>query len=476
VRVLDPRLLRAARPARALLGADVAAGFGIALLVVAQAWLLASVVAAAAGGAKREELAGELALLVSAFAARGALTWAVEVAGRRAASTVLSELRMALAARRLRAQPAALDGVQAGEIAAVAVQGVDALGTYFARCLPQVVLAAVVPATVLVAVAILDPLSAVLMLATLPLVPVFMWLVGHYTEDRTAERWQALRLLSVHFLDVVRGLPTLRAFGRAQDQAGTLAAVGERYRRATMGPLRVAFLSGAVLELAATLGVAIVAVSVGLRLAGGALELEAGLTMLVLAPELYLPLRRLGAEYHASADGLAVAARLLELLEAPAEAPRGGARVAPDPRSSPVRLERVSFAYPGRVGRVLDDVSLELMPGETLALVGESGAGKTTVAGLLLLLFAPSQGRITVDGIDLAGCRPEQWRRMVAWVPQHPTLVGGTVADNIRLGDAEASALRVREAARRGGADAFIRALPSGYATRRPGRPAAVGR
>jgi ABC-type multidrug transport system fused ATPase/permease subunit len=170
VRVLDPRLLRAARPARALLGAGVAAAFGIALLVVAQAWLLASVVAAAANGSKLEELAGELALLVSAFAARGALTWAVEVAGRRAASTVLSELRPALAARRLEAQPAALDGVQAGEIAAVGVQGVDALGTYFARCLPQVVLAAVVPATVLVAVAILDPLSAVLMLATLPLV------------------------------------------------------------------------------------------------------------------------------------------------------------------------------------------------------------------------------------------------------------------------------------------------------------------
>ena len=284
VRVLDPRLLRAARPARAALGADVAAGLGVALLVLAQAWLLARIVAGAFAGAAPADLVDELVLLAAAFAARGALGWGVEVAGRRAASAALSELRLALAARRLRAQPAALDGVPAGEITAAAVQGVEALGTYFARCLPQVVLAVVVPAMVLVAVAIADPVSAVIMAATLPLVPVFMWLVGRYTEQRTTERWQALRLLSVHFLDVVRGLPTLRAFNRAQGEAATLAAVGEEYRRTTMGTLRVAFLSGAVLELAATLGVAVVAVAVGLRLVEGALALEAGLFVLVLAP------------------------------------------------------------------------------------------------------------------------------------------------------------------------------------------------
>ena len=186
-----------------------------------------------------------------------------------------------------------------------------------------------VPLIVLAAVAVVDPLSAAIMAATLPLVPVFMWLVGRYTEQRTAERWQALRLLSVHFLDVVRGLPTLRAFNRSRAEAATLAAVGEDYRRKTMGTLRVAFLSGAVLELAATLGVAVVAVSVGLRLVAGALGLEAGLMVLVLAPELYLPLRRLAAEYHASADGLAVAA---QGARAAGRRARGRRAAGPSPR------------------------------------------------------------------------------------------------------------------------------------------------
>ncbi len=475
--MLDRRLLRAARPARAALTADVVAGLGIALLAIAQAWLLARIVAGTFAGAPAAGLVGELVLLAAAFAARGALGWGVEVAGRHAASAVLSELRLALAARRLRAQPAALDGVEAGEITAVSVQGVEALGTYFARCLPQIVLACVVPLTVLAAVAAVDPLSAAIMAATLPLVPLFMWLVGRYTEQRSAERWQALRLLSVHFLDVVRGLPTLRAFNRAHGEAVRLAAVGAEYRRATMGTLRVAFLSGAVLELAATLGVAIVAVAVGLRLVDGALGLEAGLFVLVLAPELYAPLRRLGADYHASADGLAVAARALDLLDRAPEAVAGGSLVPPDPARATVRLEHVGFSYPARAGPVLDDVSLELVPGETVALVGPSGAGKSTIAGLLLLLFAPTEGRVTVGGVDLASCRPELWRSMVAWVPQHPTLVRGTVADNVRLGDPGAGLDRVREAARLAGVDAFVEALPDGYGTRvgAGGRPLSAG-
>jgi thiol reductant ABC exporter CydD subunit len=474
VRVLDPRLLRAARPARVLLAADVALGLLAALLILAQAWLLAHVVATAfAGGGS---VGAAVLLLALAFAARGVLGWGFEVAGRRAAWTVLSQLRLALAERRLRAQPAGLDGVEAGEIVAAGVQGVDALEAYFARCLPQLVLAVLVPVAVLCAVAVADPASAAIMAATLPLVPVFMSLIGRQTEQRTAQRWRALRLLSEHFLDVVRGLPTLRAFNRARDEAATLAAVGERYRAATMGTLRVAFLSATVLELAATLGVAIVAVTVGVRLAEGGLALEAGLLVLVLAPELYLPLRRLGAEFHASADGRAAARRILELLEAPAEATAGGALIPPSPARTTVRLEDVTFRYPGGPA-VLDGVDLALAPGETVALVGESGVGKSTVAGLLLLLFAPAAGRVSVGGVDLAGCRPEAWHEQLAWVPQHPTLVRGTVADNIRLGAPSASAAQVRAAARAAGADRFVAALPGGYGARvgAGGRPLSTG-
>jgi thiol reductant ABC exporter CydD subunit len=477
VGVLDRRLLRTTRPARVLLAADVAIGLATALLVLLQASLLAGIVARAFHGATVGDVATELTLLALAFAARGALAWSFEVAGRRAASTVLSELRLALAERRLRAQPAALDGTEAGEIAAAAVHGVEPLEAYFARCLPQVVLACVVPATVLAWVATVDLGAAAVMVVTLPLVPVFMWLVGRYTERRSEERWQALRVLSVHFLDVVRGLPTLRAFNRARAQADQLAAVGERYRRATMGTLRVAFLSGAVLELAATLGVAIVAVMVGVRLVGGGLGLEAGLTVLILAPELYLPLRRLGAEYHASADGLAVARRILDLLEAPPEIGPGGTGTPPSPAAVPARLEGVSFRYPARPGLVLDGADLELAPGETVALVGESGAGKSTVAALLLLLCEPAAGRVSVGGVDLAGCRPELWRRHVAWVPQHPTLFHATIADNIRLGEPAAADGAVRAAAEQAGAARVVEARPEGYATvvGDGGRPLSAG-
>ena len=465
MRALDRRLLQRARPVRRLLALDVALGLAAAVLVLLQATLLARIVAQAFAGASFRDVSRDLVLLGLAFAGRGALAWGFEVAGRRAASSVLSELRLALVRRRLRDQPLALDGVEAGEVAASAVQGVEGLEAYFARYLPQIVLASVVPLAVLAWVATLDLTSAGVMLLTLPLVPVFMWLIGRYTEERTRERWQALRLLSGHFLDVVRGLPTLQAFNRSRAQARVLAEVGERYRRTTMGTLRVGFLSGSVLELAATLGVALVAVTVGVRLAGGSLGLQAGLTVLVLAPELYLPLRQLAAQFHTSADGLAVAERMLELLEAPPAVAAGGRLVPPNPREAPVRFEAVSFAYPSRPGLVLDEFDLQLQPGETVALVGPSGAGKTTVASLLLRFAEPSSGRVTVGGIDLADCRAELWRRLIAWVPQRPTLFRGTVVENIRLGDEGASDRAVRDAAMLAGADRFIQSLPSGYET-----------
>ncbi len=473
---IDPRLLGRARAVRVLLAVDAALGVLAALLVLAQAVLLARVAARGFEGAALDELTLPLVLLVAVAACRGAAAWGFEVVGRRAAATTLSELRLDLVERRLRDRPAALDGAESAEVATVAVGGVDALEATFARYFPQVVLALVVPVAVLALVASIDLLSAGIMLLTLPLVPVFMWLVGRYTERRTRRRWEALRLLAAHFLDVVRGLPTLRAFNRGEAQAEQIARVGDEYRRATMGTLRVAFLSGTVLELAATLGIALVAVTVGVRLVEGGLGLEAGLTVLVLAPELYLPLRNLAAQFHASAEGRAVGERLLDLAEDAGARP-SGTLTPPSPGEAPVRLEGVSFSYPGRDGEVLAGVDLELAPGETVALTGPSGAGKSTIATLLLLFAEPTAGRLTCGGVDLAECDAAAWRTQVAWVPQRPTLFRGTVADNIRLGDPVATDDAVREAAVLAGADVFVRALPSGYETvvGDGGRPLSAG-
>jgi len=472
----DRRLLQRAREARLALAADAVLGVLAALLVLAQAVLLAHVAARSFAGASLREIAGPLVALGAVVCARAAAAWGFEVVGRRAAGRILSRLRLDLVERRLLGRPG--DGVDSSEVATISVAGVDALEATFARYLPQVVLAVLVPLAVLALVASIDLTSAGIMLLTLPLVPVFMWLIGRYTEQRARERWEALSLLAHHFADVVRGLPTLRAFNRSRAQAEQIELVGDRYRAATLGTLRVAFLSSTVLELAATIGVALVAVTVGVRLVDGGLGLQAGLTVLVLAPELYLPIRNVAAQFHASADGAAVAGRLLDLSEAPPAPVAARPRLAaPDLRTATIRLERVSFRYPGRRIPALDELDLELAAGEAVALVGPSGAGKSTIASLLLGLAEPTGGRVLVDGLDVAELEPQAWRRQLAWLPQRPSLLRGAVADNIALGEPHAGLERIRAAAVLAGADDFVRALPDGYATvvGEGGRPLSAG-
>jgi ATP-binding cassette subfamily C protein CydD len=489
MRALDPRLLRRARAVRVLLAFDVTAAAVGAGLLIAQATLVGALVGDAFGGGLPGLPWGPCVALLGVTGVRALLAWCVEVAGRVAATRVLSQLRLDLVRHRLERQPTALDAVESGELAAAVVLGGDGLAAYFGRYLPQVALAIVVPTAVIGWTAIIDLTSALVMLVTVPLVPVFMALVGTYTERRTRQRYATLRLLSTHFLDVVRGLPTLRAFNRGAAQAARIGEVTDAYRRATMDTLRIAFLSGAVLELAATIGTAVIAVTLGVRLVNGGLALAPALTVLMLTPDLYAPLRAVGTQFHAAADGLAVAERMLELLDAPGATPRGGTIAPPDLASATIRFEDVAFTYPARTGEVLAGVDLVLEPGETVAVIGPSGAGKSTLVDLLLGLAGPSRGRILVEprapseldrgpaigavrepghapgAIDLAGIDLATWRAQLAWLPQRPAIVRGTVAENIRIALPGASEAAVREAARLAGADGFVTLLPLGYGT-----------
>jgi len=434
----DRRLLASARVARAALAAAVALGLLTALLAVAQAGLLAgSIAAAIEGGEGPAELALPLALLAAALVARAGLGWGAEIVAQRISGVVKSDLRRRLLARAVELGPRWASEARSGELVVLATRGLDALDGYFARYLPQVALAAIVPVAVVLCLATADLVAALTVALTVPLIPVFMVLVGRMSEARRRRRWAALARLAHRFLDVVAGLPTLRAYGRADAQVATLRRVTDAYRIETMGTLRVAFLSALVLELLATISVALVAVGVGLRLVVGELDLATGLFVIVLAPEAYLPLRRLGAEFHASEEGITAAQRAFAILDAPG-LPEGGRAEVPALAGGRLVVEGVSVVQPGRDAAAPAGATLEVRPGEVVAVVGPSGAGKSTLLAVVLGFVAPDEGRVALVGadgraVDLAATDGEAWRRQVGWVPQVPFLFAGTVAENVRL-------------------------------------------
>lgn len=475
-RAVDRRLLRYAGAARAHLVLTVALGLVGAGLILAQTGLLARALAVAARGDVAASLSGTLAALLVVVVARAAVSYGGEVAALRAAATVKSQLRRVLTIRSLRLGPVWLGGQRAGEITTLSTKGLDGLDSYFARYLPQLVLAVLVPIAVLARVAVADWISAVIIAVTLPLIPLFAVLVGWHTKAQTRKQWRLLATLGGHFLDVVEGLPTLKVFGRARVQEQVIAEVTEDYRAATMSTLRVAFLSALVLELSAAVATALVAVEVGLRLLYGHMGYETALLVLLLTPEAFVPLRAVGAQFHASMEGVAAAGRVFEILDTatPGEPQARPAATAlrsasADLRTQYIRLNGVTAAYPGRDRPALNGVSLTIAPGDRIVLTGPSGAGKSTLLALLLRFIAPAAGTIELGddgaGDDLAAIDIRQWRTQIAWVPQQPYLFTGTAADNIALGQAGASRNAIGRAARLAGAADFIEELPAGYDT-----------
>ena len=451
----------------------VAASVGAAIASMAFAILLALAIAGTAGvsgpgtGDRAPDTGVVLAALVVVVLLRGLLAGAGEALAGRAAVRLVGTVRERVTAHLLELGPAYATGEQSGEVASALVDGTEAIEAWVRSFRPAALLAGIVPVLVFVVVAIIDPLSALVLLVTGPVLVLILGLIGSRVGPATAARAADLRWMQGYFADMLRGLATLRAYGRSREQVDRIREIGLRYGDATMRVLRTAFQASLVLEWGAAVAIALIAVELSLRLMTGGIAFLPTLAVLILAPEFFMPLRRLAANYHDGAAGREAAARVMAILDAPA--PRPVERPAPsatrDGALGEIAFEGVTVAYPGRPEAALAGVDLVLAAGQRTAVVGASGAGKSTLAGLLLRFLEPSAGRITVGGLDLATMDAAAWRSRIAYVPQAPHLFHGTVAENIRLARPDATDEQVIRAAREADAAGFIDDLPDGYAT-----------
>jgi ATP-binding cassette, subfamily C, bacterial CydCD len=474
MRPLDPRLLRYARSTRGFMVLAVVIGTVTAVLVIVQAKLLSDVIVRVTSeGATWVDVRDAVLMLAGVFAARALLSWGSEVAAVRASAKAKQQLRQAALDHVLALGPAGPAARAPGETAALITRGVDALDGYYARYLPQLVLAVIVPVAVLLTVVGQDLLTTVIIAVTIPLIPMFMALIGMFTKAQVDKQWRTLGLLSGHFLDLVSGLPTLKVFGRAKTQVAAIRSIGDRYRSTTMGVLRVSFLSSLALELLASLSVALVAVSVGLRLAEDQIAYSVALFLLILAPEAYLPLRLVGQHFHAAAEGLGAADRVFTILETPV--PVGGSTVLPRGAVT-LTVSDLVVSYPDRPEPALDRATFTAEPGTVTAVVGGSGGGKSTLISAILGFVPPTAGAVVaaaagqsadVQSLDLA-----QWRRRIAWVPQRVHLPGAdvqetpTVRESVSLGAPEATDDEIWRALEEAGLADEVRGLPDGVHSR----------
>ncbi len=415
-----------------------------------------------------------LACLAGAFLVRAALAWLGELAAHRTSASVTSALRRQLLSRAVALGPSWLAGERTGELTSVATQGVEALDVYFARYLPTAVVASIAPLILLAWVLWSDWRSFLILGVTVSVIPLFMVLLGLEAKRHAELQWDRLSGLAAAFYDLLQGLPTLRAFNRARAGRRTLEKAGEDFRVTTMSTLRIAFLSSLALEVLSAVGTALVALFLGLRLLDGSLHLAVGLAVLVLAPEVYLPLRRAASEFHASTAGQAAADRVLDILDepVPATAGAGAAGAGAAGKLDLVTLTRSTLTlcdlrvcYETRTAPVLDGLSLDVAFGEHVAVTGESGSGKSTLLAVILGFVVPSAGRLTLGGVELGELDVRDWRRQIAWVPQRPYLVRGTIADNVRLAGAGASGKALARAAEQSGLSGLLERLPHGLET-----------
>ena len=463
---MNRELLRQVRSARASLSLTVMLGLLAAVATIAQMAFLSKVVDRVF--LKRMDLGDVgvlLLLLVGASVLRSGLLWAREVVAQKGAVRIKSELRERLFGHVVRLGPAYAKGERTGELTTTATEGIERLDAYFGRYLPQTALSVFVPLLIAGYVFPRDPASAILLLVTAPVIPILMILVGSYAEEHMQRQWAALTRMGASFLDALQGLATLKIFGQSAAEGERVAAASEEFRARTMKVLRYAFISGFVLEFMTAAAIALVAVTLGVRVVSGGMPFEEAFVVLLLAPEYYRPLRELGAHRHAGMEGRAAADRIFEIFKTPAPVRGGPEALHPFCGGLSVEFSGIGYAYPGSDRAALSDLNLTLPAGTRTALVGRSGSGKSTLTNLLMRFVDPQEGSIRANGVEITDLPVEVWRESLALVPQRPYLFYGSVLENIRLARPGARREEVERAAELAGAAEFIRHLPEGYET-----------
>lgn len=465
----NARLIQKARTAGILFPLIVLFGFLAGGLVIWQAWLLSDVISKVF--LSKQTLIQVMPLLritLGVVLARALFTMINESLAGRLAVKIKNGLREELISKINKLGPIFLKGEKVGELTTTALQGLDALDAYFGQYLPQILLAALLPLTILIVVFPIDLLTGIVFVITAPLIPVFMILIGKLSQNHTQHQWTALTRLGAYFLDTLQGLSTLMQLGRSRERGEKIRQVSERYREVTMNVFKITFLSAFVLELIATISTALVAVEIGLRLLYGRMEFQQAFFILLIAPEFYLPLRNLSVRYHAGMNGLTAAGRIFQVLDTPEATP---SMIETSPKTDPflagsrIAFQGVTYHYPDNPEAALEGINLEIESGKHYALVGESGAGKSTLAQLLMRFIIPQSGIIQLNNEDIQAWDLDQWRSKIAWVPQTARVFNTSLLENVRLNDLAVSKDAVLAALEQAGLLPLLSHLPDGLDT-----------